>query len=453
MTDRPLYNSRVIHVFVQLVAKKYPRVDVKHVLQDSGIEPYAVNDEGQWFTQSQVNRFYELLVQATGNPDLAREAGQYGASADSLGTMKNYLLGLIGPANAFSSIKKAASNLSKSSIYDSRRIASNKVEITVTPARDVQEGQFQCENRLGFFEAVLTSFGCSIPAIEHPECMFKGGKVCRYQVSWKETPPIRIRAFRNNLALALLLPCAALAPFRPWETLAVSLPVTAFLLSCSHLANHLEKKELHAALASLRESTDVLLEQSWVSYNNARLVNEVGQAISKQTGREEILETVIKALENRLNYDRGLILLADPDQTKLGFRCGFGYSEDQLALLREASFVLTASQPAEVFATCFREQKPILIDGLADASEVHSPRGEFSGIIGAQSFLCCPIVCEGESLGILAVDNSKTNKALAQSDISLLTGIAPVIGMSIRNAMYIDRERERAEQMRQSQKM
>jgi signal transduction histidine kinase/CheY-like chemotaxis protein len=70
-----------------------------------------------------------------------------------------------------------------------------------------------------------------------------------------------------------------------------------------------------------------------------------------------------------------------------------------------------------------------------------------------QSFICCPIVCEGESLGVLAVDNVKSKKTLVKSDMSLLMGVAPVIGMSIRNAMYIDRERRMAEQLRQSQKM
>jgi signal transduction histidine kinase/CheY-like chemotaxis protein len=149
-----------------------------------------------------------------------------------------------------------------------------------------------------------------------------------------------------------------------------------------------------------------------------------------------------------------LILLADPAKTKLEFRTGFGYSEEDLSVLRETTFNLTNRESRGVFVNCFHEQKPILINDFADISSFHSSQSLlFAEKIGARSFICCAIVCEGESLGILAVDNIRTKKALVQSDLSLVMGIAPVIGMSIRNAIYIERERQRDEQMRQSQKM
>jgi signal transduction histidine kinase len=455
MTDRPLYNSRIVNAYVKLIQRRYPQVDLRAVLEDSGIEPYEVNDEGHWFTQREVDRFFDCLVLATGNPGIAREAGHFGASEESPGIMRKYLVGLIGPANAFSTIRNSSAILTRSSSYESRKIASNKVEITVTPAPDVRESPFQCENRLGFFEAILTVFDCTNPVIEHPECMFKGDQVCRYLISWKETLPLRIRAFRNRFALGALALCAVGAPLRPWETATLGLPLaTFFLLACSYAADHLEKKELYNALSSLRESTDELLDQTWVNYNNALVVNEVGQAISKQAGIDEVLENVIRALENRLSYDRGLILLADPAKKTLRFRIGFGYSEQQFSLLQQTSFNLGNPESKGVFVTCFRDQKPVLINDFSEVSGDHSPHSQlFAEKIGAQSFLCCAIVCEGEALGILALDNIKTKKALVQSDVSLLTGIAPVIGMSLRNALYIDRERHRAEQMRQSQRM
>jgi signal transduction histidine kinase len=455
MTETPLYNSRIINGFTKLVERKYPRVDLGRVLHGAGIELYEASDEGHWFTQEQVNRLVDGLVQATGNPGLAREAGQYSGSVDSLGVMRKYMLGLLGPANAFSAIKKPCSNLTRSSSYESRSLAANKVEISVTPVPGVQESAFQCENRLGFFEALLASFNCTAPVIEHPECLFRGDACCRYLVSWKRTPYLRAKSARNLLAVGLLGLSALVAPWRPWETLSALLPASLFLLlAASCYTSRLEKSELYAALASLKESTGELLDQTGVSYSNALMVNEVGQAISKQAGIGEVLENVVKALENRLRYDRGLILLANPDKSRLGFRIGFGYPEEQLSLLKEASFNLTRPESRGVFVTCFREQKPILINDFTEVSSIHSSQSQqFAAQLGAQSFLCCAIVCEGESLGILAVDNIKTKKPLVQSDISLLMGIAPVIGMSIRNAMYIDRERQRAEQMRQSQKM
>jgi signal transduction histidine kinase len=455
MTDTPLYNSRILHTFAKLVEKKYCRVDLDQVLRDAGIKRYELSDDEHWFTQRQVNHFVERLVEATGKSDIAREAGRYAASVDSLGAMTKYLMGLIGPANAFHSLKKICANLTRSSSYESRKLADNQVEITVTPAAGVVESHFQCENRLGFFEAILTAFSCAAPVIDHPECVFRGDGACRYLITWKQTLFQRARTARNYLILALFSTGAVLIPFAPWMVLTRYFPGALILtLAASCFASRLEKRELYAALASLKDSTDQLLDQTGVNYNNALMVNEVGQAISKQAGIDQVLENVVRTLQNRLSYDRGLILLADPEKKSLSFRTGFGYSEPEKDVLRESSFNLTNPDSQGVFVTCFHQQKPVLINDFADVARIHSSKSQlFAEKIGARSFLCCAIVCEGESLGILAVDNIKTKKALVQSDLSLLMGIAPIIGISIRNAMYIERDNQRAEQMRQSQKM
>jgi len=455
MTEKPLYNSKILLPFLKLLRAKYRYVDPDEALSYAGIKPYEVTDSGHWFTQTQVDLFVERLVQLTGNAAIAREGGRYAASGESMGVIGKYVLGLIGPAHAFFSINKSTSNFTRSSSYQSRRIAANKVEITVTPVDGIEERPYQCENRVGFFEAVLMIFDYDIPAIEHPECMFRGGASCRYIVSWKKNLPTRVREARNCLTLALFGAAAALAPFYPMQAVSFGLPFLAFFsLAGSVIADHFEKNELHAALSNLKESSDELIDQAALNYNNALMVNEVGQAVSKQTDKDEVLENIIKALENRLGYDRGLILLADADRTLLRFRIGYGYSEQQLGLLKETSFNLANPDSKGVFVTCFRDQKPLLINDFSEVSACHSNRSVlFAEQLGAQSFICCAIVCEGESLGILAVDNVRTKKALVASDMSLLMGVAPMIGMSIRNAIYIDRERRRAEQMRQSQKM
>ena len=455
MAEKPLYNSRIFLVYVNLIKAKYCHIDLNDVLSYAGIEPYEVNDGSVWFTQTQADRFHERLVQVTGNAGIARESGRYAASGQSLGYLGKYLLGLIGPANAFFAIKKASANFTRSASYESRVIAANKVEITVTPAEGTTERPFQCDNRVGFFEALLMGFNYDIPVIEHPECMFQGGASCRYIISWEKSLAARVRVARNFLTLALFAADAALLQSYPMQVATWGLPALVFcFLTCTCLADCLEKKELHAALYNLKGSTDELIEQTALNYNNALMVNEVGQAISKQTDKDEVLENIVKALQNRLGYDRGLILLAEADSSQLRFRTGFGYSEEQLSVLKETSFNLGNPASQGVFVTCFRDQKPLLINDFSQVAACHSAQSVlFANQLGAQSFICCAIVCEGESLGILAVDNIRTKKALVASDMSLLMGVAPVIGMSIRNAIYLDRERQNAEQMRQSHKM
>ena len=454
MTEPQLYNSRILQIYLNLLKAKYPQVDVADLLDYAGIKPYEAADGAYWFTQTQVNRFHERMVELTQNADIGREGGRYAASRESLGVMGKYVLGLIGPANAFATINKSSSNFTRSSRFESKRLAPNQIEITVTPGEGVQERVFQCENRIGFFEAILASFHCEDPLIEHPECTFEGDTCCRYIVSWRNSPPARLRAVRNVLALLLGATVLFLASRFSAQAMWLASLAASLLLALGQLATHLEKQELHAALANLKESTDELLEQSAVNYSNALMVNEVGQAISKQSDQDEVLANIVRTLENRLGYDRGMILLADPQRTRLTFRVGFGYSESELDILKGESFRLDNPGSTGVFVTCFMQQKPFLINDFTKVADRHSPHSvQFAQRMGAQAFVCCAIVCEGESLGVLAMDNVLTKKALVGSDISLLMGIAPVIGMSISNAIYIDRERRMAEQLRQSQKM
>ena len=52
--------------------------------------------------------------------------------------------------------------------------------------------------------------------------------------------------------------------------------------------------------------------------------------------------------------------------------------------------------------------------------------------------ICVPIIYEKESLGLLAVDNSKSSRPLRQSDMSLLMGVASQLAISIANAMSFE---------------
>jgi len=129
----------------------------------------------------------------------------------------------------------------------------------------------------------------------------------------------------------------------------------------SHKAWKMEKEELLTAVRNLTDSTDTLFEKLNISYNNARLIHEVGLTLTRQRHIEGILNEVAQILERRLDYDRGMILLADKERTVLTFRAGFGYTEEQLASLREASFRLRPDSKG-ILVVCFRERRPYLIN-------------------------------------------------------------------------------------------
>ena len=172
--NKPLYGSRGIEVYLKLLKSKYSNVDVAELLRYAEMEPYQVTDEGHRFSQKQINLFHEKIVELTGNKNIAREAGRFASSPEAMGTLTGSVISLLGPLRYYELIGSFANKISKSSHYEARKLAHNKVEITVTPYPGTMEQPYQCENRMGYWEAVSSIFSLDPPVIIHPKCLFKG---------------------------------------------------------------------------------------------------------------------------------------------------------------------------------------------------------------------------------------------------------------------------------------
>ena len=434
--EPPLYSSRITSTYLNLLRRRYPQVDVGEILRFAGMEPHQVADEGHWFTQSQVNRFHEKLQELTRNPHIAREAGLFSASPEALGGIGRYILGLVSPERAYALVGRFTTKFTRSARVESRMIGPTSVEIVNTPREGVVEQPFQCENRMGYIESVARHFNAALPKISHPECVFKGGSCCRYIVTWQPSLARFARRVRLGVA-ALFAPAfaAAAAGILPLDLFTFAeAGLVAFALLTVAIAL-LENRELKAAVARLSESSDDLIDQINLNYQNALLVNEIGQTLSKELTIDDILAGVVDVLERRLDFDRGIILLANPEKTRLIVRAGYGYDMGLLGRPGMASgFRLDRPESRGVFVVSFRERRPLLVNDIAEIERDFSRRSlEFARATGTKSFICCPIVFEDEAFGVLAVDNYRSKRPLLQRDVNLLMGIAPQIGITMHN--------------------
>ncbi len=438
--NTPLYNSRVIDTYTKLIKAKHADINISELLNYAGMKPYEVADQGHWFTQQQINRFYEKLVTMTNNRNIAYEAGRYASSPDAIGTMRQYVLARVSPTLAYELIGKVSSNFTRSAKYESRKLAPNKVEIIVTPYEGITEELFQCQNRIGFFESILALHNCRSRAIDHTECIFDGGTACKYAISWEMTAAARwktVQIFSLPILLALVAAIGMSGSGIPHGI--VEQAACVVFLALTLIAEVKEKNEIKTSLRNTTDAVDQLLEQTNLNYNNALMTNEIGQALNVVTNTGDILNNVVNIMQKRLNYDRGIILLANADLTRLEVKTGYGYSDHYFDQLENASFSLDRPESRGTFVVSFREQKPILINDINELEGVISHHSmAFARKFGIQSFICCPIACEGKSMGVLAVDNLTSKKPLVQSDMSLLMGIASVIGISLRNAELME---------------
>ena len=445
--DSHLYNSRNIKNYVEYTQKHYPDIDIDSVLSYAGIATYELEDEGHWFTQQQVDRFNEILSQKTGDPNLSREVGRYAASSKASGTIKQYALGFMSPAAAYWLVKNLASRLTRGHTFKARKLGPNRVEISVTPNPGVFEKPYQCNARIGLFEALSKLFSNKFAKIEHPTCIHKGGDLCRYIITWEKTSSFMWRRVRNYLSILCFLASGVLYFFIPLISwVAVIFLFTSLIIGLSFYPEHLEKEDLAKNLETQGDAAKGLLDEINIRYNNALLVQEIGQATSMLLDIQKLLKSVMDTMEERLDFDRGGIWLANKEKTRLCYNVGYGYDPEIENLLRDSDFHLDRPRSKGPAIQAFKKQKSYLVNDVAEIEKDLSEKSlDFVKRIGAQSFICAPVIYEGKSLGVLFVDNLTSKRPLNQSDKSLLMGIAPQIAISIHNAISYQRLQESKE--------
>ncbi len=434
--NTPIYNSSNYKQFFEYIDKNYPHLDKDDVLAFAGMTLPEINDQGHWFSQKQSDRFYERLVTKTGNPNLARDVGRYTVSSDAMGSIKQGALGFMSPNIVFSMMEKLNPKLSRSAVIKTRKLNRNSIEIISTPVSGAIEKPYQCENRFGIFESIGKLFTSRFADIDHPECLHRGGTCCRYIVKWGNTSSILARRIRNIfLCLGIIVSgvSAFILPFNSWLILSVS---GGFLgLTVALIAEYFQKKDMADTLRQQGEMADELTDEINIRHANALLVQEVGHATSMIQDTGQIADIVIRLVEKHLDFDRGVILLSNQQETKLFYAAGFGHTEKELDLLKGIKFNLDNPDSRGTFVLTYTKNKPFLINDIKKEEKKYSDRSmALVRLMGVKSIICVPIFFEKQSIGILAVDNRKTKRLLTQSDMSILSGVAAQTAVSIINA-------------------
>jgi PAS domain S-box-containing protein len=436
-----LYNSRLNKIYFQYLRKYYPDIDVNSILEEARIASYEIEDPAHWFTQGQQDRLQEILVARTGNPNIAREAGRFSTSSEGLGAAKQYALGLMSPGTIYLLIEKMHALMSRGADVKAKTIGSNRVEITAIPRPGVEEKPYQCQNRSGIFESLARMFTDKFAQLDHPTCVHRGDDCCRYVISWTKSPKLRWRLIRNYfviLSIVSLLVLLMMIPFLTWAFVALACSFVTLILS--YYLENLEKKALIKTIETQAASAQDSIAEGNLRYNDALLVQEIGQATSNIFDINLLLRTVAGVMEKRLDFDRGMIMLNDKKETKLRYFTGYGQSPAEKAILKNTTFHLDNPESKGVFVLAVKEQRPFLINNISNIHDSLSPKSlELAMRLGSQSLICVPIIYEKKPFGILTVDNSKSSRPLRQSDMSLLMGVASQLAISIANALAFEK--------------
>ncbi len=435
------YNVKLLRTYLEYVRDKYPDLDIDMLLEYAGISRSQVDDDGFWYGQETSDRFHEILDRMTGNENLAREVGRYGASSASMGTIKQYIVSFLDPLLAYELLGRIGSKLTRGTAIQIKKLSAHSVEAIYTLNPGVEEKPYQCQNRYGLMESVATFFTGVFAKVEHKECIHEGYNYCRYIISWEKSILYRLKQIRNFLILFGLI--ASIFTVFSFSLVVNGIWLVSFLAGILGLSCYIYKLEINLLRNQVQyqgQAAEKLFAESDKRYRDAELIQEVGKVISTELDIGELLKTLMNTLEKYFDYDRGMVLLASSDKTILTYHAGYGYTPDQEAYFREADLHLDNRESKGPFVLAFKNQKPYLVNDVKEITGDLSERSRsLVEMAGACSFLCVPIVYENESMGVLSLDNTRFSGPPKQSDLNLLMGIAPQIAISIMNARSFER--------------
>ncbi|MGD9221624.1 MAG: response regulator [Desulfobacteraceae bacterium] len=200
-------------------------------------------------------------------------------------------------------------------------------------------------------------------------------------------------------------------------------------------AQILEKKELINVIQNQGNAAEDHILEIDYRYRGARLMQKIGQATSTLLDMDQLSHIVIENIQNYLDFDRGMMMLADIHQKRLVYAAGFGFEETMVDLLANMQFRLDNPEAKGIFIHVFKSQRPVLVDDIGNLRSSFSIKSQqLIDRIGSKSLICLPIVHEDISLGIIAVDNVVTKRPLTKSDVNLLMGVAYQTAISLFSA-------------------
>jgi methyl-accepting chemotaxis protein len=175
-----------------------------------------------------------------------------------------------------------------------------------------------------------------------------------------------------------------------------------------------ELNTLHLEVASQKE----LFENRYkVLDNNIKNFHQISSMMQKSLNLEEVLRLCSNGLHDVLGYERVNILLADATRTNLYF-----FSTTGNEGFDTTGVTLPLDARSGVIYKCVAENKLYLIDDISKYPSDFHVQPPFDNIkpIRSRSFILCPIIQKGETIGLFAIDNKFTHRNLNETDVDTL---------------------------------
>jgi len=201
---------------------------------------------------------------------------------------------------------------------------------------------------------------------------------------------------------------------------------------------------------------ETLANQSAISIENARLYGksieriaellalyEVGKAVTSISNLDDVLQTILSAVINVVNVDRGVIFLYDVSNNKLTAKAAKGREKDVANMDYKK---LSLPVEGTVFGNILKTGEPIIRTEVKKNAEVKSRT--YLNLLEVDSYVAVPLRSNDNIVGVLAVDNKMSGRSIASINMDLLITLAGHAAVAIENARLYQETKSRLDELK-----
>ncbi|HJV64595.1 MAG TPA: methyl-accepting chemotaxis protein [Geomonas sp.] len=180
---------------------------------------------------------------------------------------------------------------------------------------------------------------------------------------------------------------------------------------------HVKGAELDQLVQEVDAQKKLFENRYKVLDNNIKNFHKIGSKIQKAVRTDDVLALCVEGLHDVLGYERVNILMANPEKTQLYFAAHAGNDSTV-----GPEVTLPLDRRAGVIFKSFREKQVYFIENISKYPSDYLLQPPFDAIepLRSATFILCPIVLKGESIGVFGLDNKKSHRALNDTDVDTI---------------------------------
>lgn len=151
--------------------------------------------------------------------------------------------------------------------------------------------------------------------------------------------------------------------------------------------------------------------------NNIKNFHKIGSRIQKAVRKDDVLALCVEGLHEVLGYERVNVLMADPERKHLYFAVTAG---NEAPVGPEVTIPLDSR--SGVIYKSFQDKQVYFVENITKYPADFLLQPPYNSIepLRSNTFILCPIVLKGETIGVFGLDNKKSHRALNDTDVDTI---------------------------------